>query len=176
MKMLIAAVLACVTGGALAVTHTFSLHGTASHTLDCWEDLEHCGTGAFVPYVEFPWIGTVSAVVATDADGTFSGADFVSLRLDSNVASFAALSSQVQGSITVLGGEVTSIDVYYSFAGSDVRLIFAGLTADYSQVALHHYGPTYATGILTPVPEPETYALMGAGLLLTIRLARRKRA
>jgi hypothetical protein len=169
MKMLIAAILACITGGALGADHTLSLHGGGSHERDCWEDIEHCGTGSFDPYVEFMWIGTVSAVVATDGDGTFSGADFVSLQLNSNVVSFSALSSEVLGSITVLGGEVTSIDVYYRLPGTDISVDFHQLSVTYTQPPQHHYGPTWAGGTLTPVPEPEIYVLLSAGLLLVVR-------
>ena len=176
MKMLIAAILACITGGVLGATHTLSLHGSGTHTRDCWEDIEHCGTGSFDPYVDFLWIGTVSAVVASDSDGTFSGEDFVSLRLDSNLDSFSALSAEIAytlGSITVLGGEVTSIDVYYVFPGTDISVTFDGLSIAYSQPPQHHYGPTSAAGTLTPVPEPEIYLLLSAGLLLLFRRAAR---
>lgn len=173
MKMLIAALLACITGGALGATYILSLHGSGSHIRDCWEDIEHCGTGSFDPDVEFLWIGTVSAVVATDSDGTFSGADFLSLQLNSNVVSFSALSSQLLGSITVLGGEVTSIDLYYPVFASDISVVFDELSVIYSQPPQHHYGPTWAAGTLTPVPEPEILVLLSAGLLLVIRRAAR---
>ena len=178
MKVLIAAFLACLTGGALAATYSLSLHGSGIHIPDCWEDLAQCDPGQPGPQeVTFPWVGSITAVVVPDGDGTWSGADLASFRLDANVGSFNALSQGIEGSVTVLGGHITSVDLVFRFLPGDIEASFSGLSAFYDQPAQHHYGPTFASGTLTPIPEPETYALLGAGLLLlTMRIARRRRA
>jgi len=75
--------------------------------------------------------------------------------------------------VTVLGGQITSVDLIVPFLPEDIVASFSGLAAFYEQPAQHHLGPTFASGTLTPIPEPETYALLGAGLLLlAMRIAR----
>jgi len=174
MKMLIAAFLACLTSGTLAATYSLSLHGSGIHIPDCHEEIAQCGPGGPGPgEISFSWVGSITAVVVPDGDGTWSGADLASFRLDANVGSFNALSQGIEGSVTVLGGQITSVDLIVPFLPGDIVASFSGLAAFYEQPAQHHLGPTFASGTLTPIPEPETYALLGAGLLLlAMRIAR----
>jgi hypothetical protein len=73
-------------------------------------------------------------------------------------------------------------DIYVDFAGNSVQcpLDVACAPKGYQLIpaVLHAYkaGTADLSGYLQPVPEPQTYALMGGGLALVTAWARRRRA
>ena len=64
----------------------------------------------------------------------------------------------------MLASDITAINGYLSNLGSYAATPFLALTSGEHQ------------DFITPVPEPETYALMMAGLMATTFIARRRKS
>ncbi len=152
-------------------TFVLDLKGDGTHRKDGWECIE-----CFDPNdprlrpVSFEWLGVLTIVTISDADGIYTGDSVLSLSLDSNLEDFER---PWMASATVEDGRVVSLNVYDE--NSPVKLWISGMTAIYDQPALHHYGPTHATGIVTNVPEPSTWSLMAVGGGLLTWMTRRRR-
>lgn len=131
------------------------------------------------------WQGTAILVTTGDADGTYTGDSFVSIAIDSNL--FSATSpglgfdngvpnALMPASVTLTNGVVTSFNVIFNDQPNFQIATFAGMQAGYFFGGAHH-GPEVSAGaVVFNVPEPETYSLMLAGLLLTSLVRRRMKA
>ena len=182
-----AALLGCLTNAVASETYSVDLLGSYTQTFDVWS----CGGGVQYPYphcvpefVTAPWAGTITVETASAGDGTFSGDDLLSLTFDTTLVQFTtdgnfsgifspsfAMATVQNGVVSVglrfLLNEYTSLDV----VGSNASYLFSGA----------HHGGTITgealigPGLIVPVPEPDTYALMLAGLLLVPSLMKRHR-
>ena len=167
-KLLIVAALVAASGAASAETFTFT--GSGIQSFNWW------ACGCFRDPELVTWSGTLT-VDASSVDGAYSG---VSWLLTSNVLHAASLQPWTLADITVRDGHVVDIENEYAIAGMP-SLSFRGMTLNYVN-DVHHANSMYAsarltpdTPIMTPVPEPETWARMLAGLGVSGWLARRVR-
>jgi hypothetical protein len=123
------------------------------------------------------WTGLVTVVTSGSADGTYTGADFVSITLDSNWFAFSVPGVSVVNSlpspafVTLSNGQVSSIDfdLVHDFGDVDTveRISFDGLSVSYFRCCAHHGDTVSVTGVLTNIPEPDTFSLLLAGLALS---------
>jgi hypothetical protein len=153
------------TGAARAdnATYLLTLHGSGTHQLDAWEcPGQICTSFA----VGFTWDGIVTVVVDSTAPGTFTGTDFVSLAFAPThglIEGFSGHSFLTDPSVTIAGGMVTDIEAQW--AGSPpASVTFAGLGVHIDRPPTHHFGSIRADAVLSPVPEPATFALLLGGL------------
>ncbi|HEY2560752.1 MAG TPA: PEP-CTERM sorting domain-containing protein [Caldimonas sp.] len=116
------------------------------------------------------WIGAGEVVTSGSADGVYTGADVTFFSSLANIKTASDSNGWTWGPITVTiaDGEISSIDFFAVANGGDETLRFSGLDAGYTRQEFHE-DRIIASGtvlpILGPAPEPETYALMLAGLL-----------
>ena len=154
-------------GPTLAQTsYELGLAGQVDHTVDCWETIPLCSGP---PHIYTPWIGTVTLVVDSSADGIYRGSDLESLTFAANVGSFAVTpgADDPAFSVTIAGGRVSSLDVVtvvQTPRDTSAFVYFTGLRADYDAAGVTHYGQTIATGTLATIPEPWTAAMLLAGI------------
>jgi hypothetical protein len=171
------AALCGLASNAHAVTsYAFTFNGSLVHFLDAFECPGLTCPGGGAP-VQLPWSGDVSVKVG-DGDGVFSGTDILlfSLRSDYQTYTSSTLFTppgltnffvSVSGGIPSLGG---------AFLVNPARTFtFAGTSMSVQQPAEFHFGPTFGTVALVPVPESATYATLIAGLAL-LGVARRIRS
>jgi len=158
---------------AQSTTYEFTFTGTQTHFRDDWEcPGSVCAPGTPLVTVS-PWAGTLT-LTAPEADGTYTEATFASLSLLVNgyglwLEPFMAPAFGV----TIEGGQVAS---FFGVASAAPQTwAFSGTTVHWSQPAQHHYGQTFGDAQIAAVPEPETWALFAAGLLVTARIARRRK-
>ena len=128
------------------------------------------------------WRGTFSVETAGSADGTYVGDDVLEIRLVSNFVSYDFTSFpyspawQVPPSVTISGGEVTSINVQYSNDGQ-VRYPPDYFTVDglrvYFTTSGYHEPFAELFGSLSSIPEPGGAAPVLAGLAILALFARR---
>ncbi len=126
-----------------------------------------------------PWTGSVSLTAPSELDGTFSPAAF---EVDDD--GFFQFSSEDLGmwfvplppSFTVAGGLVTDAELN-AIAPDGGGFSLVGMTAGGGFSAVITAGGASVTfnGILTNVPEPETYGLMLGGLAFGVVRTRRRR-
>jgi hypothetical protein len=135
--------------------------------------------------VEFPWSGAMRFVYVSDADCVYKGQSLVSLAFGAKLRqrvgdiSFFTYGSPsccipvIPASVTIEGGQVTDVDVGYTFHSSShsaETVDVSGLTARFSSSSSVGLPPGYvgvtasAVGPLVPVPEPSTWAMLLAGL------------
>ena len=177
MRALLAALLLC--SGAQATTFNFALNGTGegepnfySHP-DCFDGsptFPQCAN----PY-PIVWTGTASVSTDSTADGTYTGAHLLSFVFVSNVFFYpGGLIPDLPPSVTLAGGKVVSFVVEATgFEGSHFGI--EGLAASYGRHEFHQ-DIIGVTGTLSAIPEPETYALMLAGLMLIHGITRKSSA
>jgi hypothetical protein len=161
-------------------SYVLSVNGKGVHALDAYE----C-PGTICPLdqqvVSFDWGGLLTVVVNSDAAGTFTGSQVVSLAFERSMGLVSSFSSQSlfgfsgPPSVTVSDGEVTSIDAYLPYSPYQ-KVTFSGLSVQYFEPSQHHYGSTTATAVLAPVPEPSTWLLLICGLAAIATTSRRHRA
>jgi PEP-CTERM motif len=170
---LVAALLLSLAQTALASsTFVLELTGQGTHWKDGWECIVCTDPGdPRLQPVSFEWLGVLTVVTTSDADGIYTGDNILSLSLDSNLEDF---DRPWLASATVEDGLIVSLNVYDE--NSPVKLWIAGLSATYDQPGLHHYGRTQARGIVTNVPEPSTWSLMALGGGLLTWMTRRRRS
>ena len=147
-------------------TFTLRYGGTGHLAFDCFP----------VPCLPFttPWISTVTVQTVSGSDGVYSLNGFPPNN-PANTLTFLSLVSDTYGFVfdvstqdtlsailtaTVQGGRVTSIDGSLFISPAIWR--FAGIEVDFNQPMFGKTGPF--SGHAAMVPEPETYALMIAGL------------
>ena len=160
---LVASVVTVIASPVSAGTHEFDLDGTFSIRNS--------------PPITLPWIGTLALTTAADSDGVYSGTELTSFAFLSNVASIAIDGSYVPPvfgspprqlpppSVTLEDGMVTSIagQLLLSPAPFSALSFVGGLNVAIGPGFIIH-GDIVAVGVLTPVPEPEIFALMLVGL------------
>jgi hypothetical protein len=164
---------------AVPTTYQLAINGTAS---------VRASSPPFDPVVPtiLSWTGTVSLTAPAEADGTFTATAF-----SVDAGHFLFSSANLNGFIlpfggpnfTVADGLVSSVSLSANVPALDPpnRMSFslAGMTASATLVSATRsgQGPFFSeddVGVLTNVPEPETYALMLAGLAV-LGMARRQR-
>jgi hypothetical protein len=170
----------CV-GSAHAAAFDFNLEGTST-TL--WNPYAHseCMTGepwnvpgCLDPHIA-SWVGSMHMQTDSLADGVYFGEHLLSFAFESNL--FAYPSPDLPGwrqppTVTLWAGKVASISMHGDGDNSffDIR----GFDASFQQ-GQHHADFITATGTLVPVPEPDTDALLLAGLALVGIVAPRRRS
>ena len=148
-------------------SYELGVAGQIDHTVNCWETVPLCSGP---PHVYTPWVGTVTIVVDSTADGTYQGPDLESLTFAANIGSFAVTpdADDPAFSVTIVDGRVSSLDVIALVEtprDTSAFTYFGGMDADYDDTGGTHYGATVATGTLAPIPEPGTAAMLLAGLV-----------
>jgi hypothetical protein len=167
-----------LSAGAAFAQETFlmALNGSGLHFRlpgEC-APAQDCG-----PPVRFPWTGTVTIVTASDANGVYTGASLLGLDFETNTVRFnldaIRNSSTFFGepySVTLAGGQVVSVDfaIHLTPGGGVLAptvLTWGGLSGGYNEPVSHSVGQTFYSGTLVPIPEPQTWALLLAGLVAT---------
>ena len=156
-------------------TFTLRYGGSGHLAFDCFP----------VPCLPFttPWISTVTVQTVSGSDGAYSFNGFPPNN-PANTLTFLSLVSDTYGFVfdvstqdtvnailtaTVQGGRVTSIDGSLFISPAIWR--FAGIEVDFNYPLSGKAGPF--SGHAAMVPEPETYALMIAGLAAGVWARRR---
>jgi len=188
MKKIAALTLALAASYAQAVPYNMSMSGSGITFVD--GNVLCCSQQP----VSFSWSGLIHVDVNSSADGTYSGAALQGFAargsLDSPTPyavfgfSFAPPPSYywtTDPSVTVQGGRITDVRGSWHDGFSNLSGTFAGMSFG-SESFAWHAGHTIANGGLSvntvavsPVPEPETYALLLAGLGV-LQLIRRRNA
>ncbi len=148
-------------------TFTLRYAGTGHLAFDCFPVL--C-----LPFTT-PWISTVTVQTVSRADGVYSLNGYPPEN-PANTLTFLSLVSDTYGFVfdisthetvnavltaTIQGGRVTSIDG--SLFSSPAIWGFSGVEVGFGQPLIGKTGPY--SGQAAVIPEPETYALMLAGLV-----------
>lgn len=168
-KFLAAAVLCASSAGSTAQTnYSLSFSGGGTHFRSAWE-CPNTICSEWTEHVSF--VGTLDLQVATPLDGIFSGDTLHSFILKSNLVDFT---NRFPWAITVEDGAVVSIEGMQTFP-FEQRVSFHGMTIDFSQGLLHHYGPTVASASILAVPEPSTWASLSLGIPFILYGIRRSR-
>jgi hypothetical protein len=173
-KILVAALFGVASTSPFAqASYNLSFAGTGTHFKDAWECPNTICT-EFVEQIDF--VGTLNITTATPLDGVFTGDSLLAFQLNSNLFSLVDSFPGPNGpfSVTVEGGSVVSIDGTQTYAPASQSVSFQGLTVNYSQGPLHHFGPTFASAIIVAVPEPGVWALLILGLPIAFCGARRR--
>lgn len=153
----------------LAAGASMALAGTSAHALDI-----PCPVGTNFSEC---FIGAVSGKKTTFSDWTIGDLTVNTL-------------SNIVGSFSQLGLKLTSVSLsdgehVYSHINLSKGISFSNVSAGEYDVRIsgqltgpkmfdHHYGMFFGGFQVTPVPEPETYALLLAGLLAIGYVARRR--
>ena len=161
----------------VAAVETFTLRygGTGHLAFDCFPVL--CS-----PFTT-PWISTVTVETVSGSDGVYSlngfppdnpanTLTFLSLVSDTNGFVFDVSTHDTVNAVlttTIQGGRVTSIDGSLFISPAIWR--FSGTEVDFNQPLIGKTGPF--SGHAAVIPEPETYALMLAGLAAGLCARRR---
>ena len=173
----LALMLAAFSAGARAdATFVFTLSGQ--------QDFQECTNPPSCTLdLVLPWMGKLTVVLDSGADGEYTNLDLVSFDLVSNLDSFhEPIWSPIPfiARFTVADGKLTSIGAayYYPLEPDDVTT-FGGMEV-YEEHPLIYFTPA-VTGLatLTPVPELGSWAMLLCGLALTVsavRAPRRDRA
>ena len=157
-------------------TYHLAVTGEIDHEVNCWETVPLCSGP---PQVQYAWTGTLTVVVDSAADGTYTGPGFESLSFAGNLGSFTAVPDDADPfySVTITGGQVSSLDVrqfldtaHDTTAWDD----YSGLVASYYGSGGTHYGGTMGVGTLSPIPEPAPAALLLTGAFACAALRRRQ--
>ena len=136
-------------GSAIAQTsYELGVAGQVDHTVNCWETVPLCSGP---PQVDTPWVGTVTIVVDSPADGTYRGLDIESLTFVANIGSFAVTpdADDPAFSATIIDGQVSSLEALApieTLLDASAFTRFDGLDADYDASGGTHYGGTIASG------------------------------
>lgn len=169
----LALMLAAFSGGARA-------NSTFVFTLSGQQDFQSCTNPPLCTRdLILPWMGKLTVVLDSGADGEYSQLDLVSFDLVSNLDSFhepIVSSPPFTARFTIADGKLTSIGgaYYYPLEPDDVTT-FSGLEV-YEQHPIIYFTPAL-TGLatLTPVPELGSWAMLLCGLALTVSAVRARR-
>jgi hypothetical protein len=163
-------------------TFKFDIHGSLYHLFNAWE----CpGQICREPAITYPWHGTITLGTADSADGVYTvGNGLLSFLIDHSGSGGVRNGVEVflgvpTLAVSLVGGHVSDISGSTERSPWEPRsrYSFAGFQVTYAEEHSHHYGPTWGTGrLVAAIPEPETYAMLLAGLALVGAATRRKRA
>lgn len=167
-----ACALAATIAPAHATDYAFTFAGTQFHWISPYE----CSTCP--PGVASPWVGTM-LLTAPDGDGAYTWADSVTVRLDDRT-----LMSPFQFTdpfiVTISGGRVTGFGgkADWSIGLQPEHYTFDGWALHWDAPATHHFGDTFGdaqiAAVVTHASEPESFALLLAGLAFVARIAWRR--
>jgi hypothetical protein len=138
-----------------AVVYTLGLHGSVAFT-----------------ELDAPWNGTVTVETAESGDGTFRPTSVAMASLPMTFSGLNVYTDFACCTVTVQGGQVISLDGAVSTGEPPVLvgIRFGGLSAFYSRPCYRcdsvFGSAALAPAVLSPAPEPETYAMLLAGLAL----------
>jgi hypothetical protein len=173
--LVLSLLLPCAGAAYAQATFLMGLHGSGLH----FPLPSECSPQQACTPFSVPWTGTVTIVTASDANGVYTGGSLLGLDFVTNRASFnldaIRNSSQAFGepySVTLAGHQVASVDfAIHLTPGSGVLaptvLSFSGLSGGYNEPVSHSVGATFYSATLVPIPEPQSWALLLAGLAAT---------
>lgn len=160
LALMLAAFFASGSARGADATFAFTLSGQLHQQGGC-QDSSAC---------DYPWVGKLTVVLDSGADGMYDNADMVSFDLASTCCTFHEPSFTYvpfYANFIVAGGKLTSIGaVYYDASEPEVTTAFSGLTVSFYQPLIAFSPPTVGTATLTPVPEPGIGAMLLFGLAL----------
>jgi hypothetical protein len=165
-------------GAQASVTSVFSFSGDLEYRYNAW----NCPNLTCSSWAETrAWEGLVTVVTDSAADGTYAGDKLLSFQFASSLPNWQGFTTDgkatgsflpVTLAVTMTGGLLTAVDGGF-MADPYERFTMNGLTASYSFGGCHHCNAVTGVATLAPVPEPQTYAMLLAGLGLLVVYARR---
>ncbi|OEZ97839.1 PEP-CTERM sorting domain-containing protein [Duganella sp. HH101] len=182
-----------IISGLLAASTTLAHADTPAPTRWAFSWTGFYSTLEYGFFPDYKYSGTFGGVDA-DHDGVIALNELTELKIDgvdyatcNGHCGVTSFSYKVGGALSFLAGESHSYGEYPEPGWSDTSLEYeAGVAIRYTvSYQMHYESWTYfftpatveTITQLTPVPEPESYAMLGAGLLLLAGVARsRKKA
>ncbi|CAM5794911.1 PEP-CTERM sorting domain-containing protein [Rhizobacter fulvus] len=186
MRKLLIGLILCVASFATSAQQTYALGFS--------------GSGSFLPSgfecspictpTTFPWTGAVTLTTSSAADGVYTDADLPNFNFQSSFGGFSSFNTDGFGAGSFYGpSSVTATVADHTVTGISARFwtspwtvfTLTGLNVqlqdglDFGGYPAHHAGLVNATAVLTPVPEPSTWALMMLGLAGAVGIRRYKR-
>lgn len=166
--------LALAAGSARAdTTYVLALHGTDQRNYPICRVPNSPGPCDETVYL--PWSGKLEVTIDSSADGFYVDADVLLFDFQSTTGSLVM--PGVPGSVTVAGGQVTSVDIG-NFPGADNggSYDFNGLNVSFTRdFDPGHEVTDFASGMLSTVPEPGEGALLLLALVCGWAAATRSR-
>ncbi len=127
--------------------------------------------------VTAPWWGTITARVDASGDGNFTAATLPYLTVNAQFVEFTTNGDGIGNfagprpvSVTIQGGVLSGLQIDYWMDQYD-HFNASGSNATFDFSGAHRGGSVTASGVIgqdlvSPIPEPSTWALLAGGLLL----------